>query len=93
MKKLVSLVLALLLVFSFMLPAFSSVNVNETKSQIPVIRILGDGEPLYDADGNKLFHTRTSFTDGSLKGDGDNSDIYEATSNILLPFLLLLLPF
>ena len=58
MKKILSLVLAVIFVFSLVLPAFSAVNVNETKSQIPVIRISGDGEALYDADGNKIFHYR-----------------------------------
>lgn len=93
MKKMISFLLAAIMVFTLGIPAFAAtvekdIDSEGTHSQIPVIRVLGDGEPLYDADGNKLFHTRTSFTDGSLKGDGDNSDIYEATSNILLPFLL-----
>ena len=56
MKKVISILLAVVLVLSFMLPAFSWVNIDETQSQIPVIRISGDGEALYDAEGNKIFH-------------------------------------
>ena len=88
MKKIVSLILALLLVFSLVLPAFSAVNVNETKSQIPVIRISGDGEALYDADGNKIFHYRDL---GNLVSGGsdsaENSEMYKQMAEALLPAL------
>lgn len=88
MKKFVSLTLALLLVFSLMMPAFSSVNVNETKSQIPVIRISGDGEPLYDTDGNKIFHYRDlgNLVSGGSDSSG-NSEQYKQMAEALLPAL------
>ena len=44
MKKIISVFLSVVIVFSLMLPAFSWVDANESKSQIPVIRISGDGE-------------------------------------------------
>lgn len=93
MKKFISVVLTAIMLFSFTLPAFAStVHPEESKSQIPVIRILGDGEPMYDAEGNKLFHIRTSFNEGfdSEEGteDDDNSELMESIANILLPFLI-----
>lgn len=88
MKKILSLVLAVIFVFSLVLPAFSAVNVNETKSQIPVIRISGDGEALYDADGNKIFHYRDlgDLVSGD-SGSSENSEMYKQMAEALLPAL------
>ena len=87
MKKTVSVLLVAVLIFTFALPAFSWIDVNETKSQIPVIRISGDGEPLYDAQGNKIFHYRDI---GKLvSGEGEaNTDMYKSMAKTLLPAML-----
>ena len=90
MKKLFSVILTLLMIFSFTLPAFAAtVNPESSKSQIPVIRVLGDGEPMYDAEGNKLFHIRTSFSEGfgSEEEDG-SSELMKSVANVLMPFLI-----
>ena len=90
MKKLISVVLTLVMLLSFAVPCFAAtVNPEESKSQIPVIRVLGDGEPLYDAQGNKLFHLRSTLngTAGD-SGEDDDSDLIESLANILLPFLI-----
>ena len=87
MKRFISVFLSVILVFSLMSPAFSWVDVNETKSQIPVIRISGDGEALYDADGNKIFHYRDLAKLVSGESGKDNSELYKSMAESLLPAL------
>ncbi|MDD6011634.1 MAG: hypothetical protein PUC33_02185 [Oscillospiraceae bacterium] len=100
MKKIISLFLSLLLICTALVPLASAsdkivvtgqVDVYETKGHVPVIRILGDGEPLYDADGNKIFHLR-SILDGDTGSDSakddDNSQLLASVANVLLPFLI-----
>ena len=88
MKRFISVILAVVLVFSLVVPAFSGVDVNETKSQIPVIRISGDGEPLYDEEGKKIFHYKdvANLVKGDKEGE-DNSEMYKAMAKALLPAL------
>lgn len=89
MKRLISVFLSVMLVFSLMLPAFSWVNVDESKSRIPVIRISGDGEALYDAEGNKIFHYRDieNLVSGNNEGVTENSELYKSMAKTLLPAL------
>ncbi len=88
MKKCLAVIMAFVLVFSLSIPAFSWVDVNETKSQIPVIRISGDGEALYDEEGNKIFHYRdlANLVSGESEG-ADNSEMYKEMAENLLPAL------
>ena len=88
MKKVISLVLTFVLMFILAVPVFAGIDRNESKSQIPVIRISGDGEALYNEKGERIMHFR-----GLLEGKDDNSgegnlSIYESIANILLPFLV-----
>ena len=69
------------------MPAFAGVDVNESKSQIPVIRISGDGEALYDAEGNKIFHYKDIAKLVSGDGENDNSELYKSMAKTLLPAL------
>lgn len=89
MKKFLSVFLALTLVLGIILPAFSWVDANESHSQIPVIRISGDGEALYDLEGNKIFHYKDIAK--VLKSDGEdnseNSELYKSMAEKLLPAL------
>lgn len=86
MKRCISIFLSVVLIFSLMMPAFSWVDANETKSQIPVIRISGDGEPLYDSEGNKIFHYRDVAN--LVSGNGaDNSELLKSMAESLLPAL------
>lgn len=86
MKRFISTFLSVVLIFSLMMPAFSWVDANETKSQIPVIRISGDGEPLYDSEGNKIFHYRDVAN--LVSGNGaDNSELLKSMAESLLPAL------
>lgn len=87
MKKILSVFLSLILILGITLPAFSWVDANESRSQIPVIRISGDGEPLYDTEGNKIFHYKDVAE--LIKNDGesgsDNSELYKSMAETLLP--------
>lgn len=91
MKKIISVLLIVLMIFSMAVPAFAAgFDAVSTRSQIPVIRIFGDGEPMYDAEGNRLFHLRSFLNDGMNKDedDEDNSELIESLANVLLPFLI-----
>lgn len=97
MKKIISILLTVLMLFSVcslgvlaagdIENADSTIIVHSSRSQIPVVRILGDGEPLYDAQQNKLIHIRTlSF--GGNSSDDEDSDMLGSVVNVLTPFLL-----
>lgn len=87
MKRFVSVLLVAVIFLSLAMPAFSWVDANETRSQIPVIRISGDGEPLYDTQGNKIFHYRDI---GKLvSGESEaNTEMYKSMAETLLPAIL-----
>lgn len=87
MKKLISLFLSVVLIFSLILPAFSWTDANESKSQIPIIRISGDGEALYDSEGNKVFHYKDIAKLVTDDSGTDNSELYKSMAKNLLPAL------
>lgn len=88
-KKALSALLVVVMLMGLAMPTFAAtVDPEESKSQIPVIRVLGDGEPMYDAEGKKLFHIRTSFSDSAEEEDDEESDLLGSVANILLPFLI-----
>ena len=84
MKRTISVVLALLLAFGAVLPV-CALDYTDPSTEIPVILIGGDGEPLYDKDGNKVFEA-TNLTAVFDNVEGGNA--YEAVANVLQPFLL-----
>ena len=84
MKKVISVLLAIVLALGSVITCFAWVEANESKSQIPVIRISGDGEPLYDQEGNKIFHYKDILK--LVSGEsGDNSEMYKSMATTLLP--------
>lgn len=84
MKKVISVLLAIVLALGSVITCFAWVEANESKSQIPVIRISGDGEPLYDQEGNKIFHYKDVMK--LVSGEsGDNSEMYKSMATTLLP--------
>lgn len=87
MKRLISIFLSVLIVFSITIPAFSGVDANESRSQIPVIRISGDGEPLYNENGEKIFHYHELGKLVSGESGADNSELYKTMAENLLPAL------
>lgn len=98
MKKLIAALLTALMLFSVCSLGVvaigdidkptNQIQVHTSRSQVPVIRILGDGEPLYNKEQEKIFHIR-SMTSGGLSSDDDeDSDILGSVANVLLPFLV-----
>lgn len=89
MKRILSCILAVVLTLGSVIPAFAGVDANESHSQIPVIRISGDGEALYDPDGNKIFHYKdvAKLVKGDSESGADNSEMYKAMAENLLPAL------
>ncbi len=93
MKKLLAVALTFIMVFATAVPAFA-LGISGWGSQIPIVEISGDGEPLYDAEGNQIFKTTDLLSGliggGENKEDGadDNSSLIESVVNVLEPFLL-----
>ncbi len=85
MKKIISVLLAVVLALGSVITCFAWVEANESKSQIPVIRISGDGEPLYDQEGNKIFHYKDILKLVSGENGTDNSEMYKSMATTLLP--------
>ncbi|MBR3817360.1 MAG: hypothetical protein IKJ27_11620 [Clostridia bacterium] len=86
MKKVMALLLTVSLIFTLGVPAMAGIDASQSRSQIPVIRISGDGEPLYNEEGERIMHFR-----GLLEGkdeEEDNSSIYSSIINVLGPFLI-----
>ena len=91
-KKSLSLLLVLIMVMSLAVPAFAKPTewISQSLSDIPVIRISGDGEKLVDENGNKVFHYKDF---ASILGDDDeeeeeDSALLTSIANILIPFLV-----
>lgn len=95
MKRIISVLLAMLMLLSVCSAGVyalgdigtetSNIAVHSSRSQVPVIRLLGDGEPLYDADQNKIFHLRTFYIP---EDDSEESDVLDSVANVLFPFLV-----
>lgn len=84
LKKICSILLAVLLLGSCMIHAFAWTDPSASRSTIPVIRISGDGAPLYNENGERIMHFRGFLEDN---GEEDDSALYEAIGNVLMPFL------
>ena len=86
-QKALALSLALMLLLSLATTAAAKETmwISQSYSDIPVIRISGDGEKLVDADGNKVFHYKdiASVLKKDDDDDGDNR-ILEAIAPLLL---------
>lgn len=88
MKKILSLFLAVLMIFSCLNVLAYAGDYRELSmwgSQVPVVSIYGDGEPLYDKEGNKVFHFSQML---SMLGDTEDGALGDAVINVLMPFLL-----
>ena len=97
MKKLLSIILCLSLLFLVAAPASAAViTPTRVGSKIPIVFIAGDGEPIYDENDNQilkisengllgLFDKSKDETDGE---EADNSELYQSVANVLMPFLV-----
>lgn len=64
--------------------------ISQSLSDIPVIRISGDGEKLVDKDGNKVFHYKdfaSLLESDDEEEEEDDGALLESLANILMPFL------
>ena len=87
MKKIISILLVVAMVFAFAAPAGAeaSSDYRYWGNQIPVIAIHGDGTPLYDTEGNKVFHFSEML---SMLGGSEEGALAESAVNVLMPFLM-----
>lgn len=88
MKKLISILLVLCVLFACAVPAFAGYAEIKDATDDPVIYIAGDSGIIYYDNDTKEFSIDKV---GNLLsgGEGDKKEkIYEATANILLPFIL-----
>ncbi len=88
MKKVISVILCLVMIFALAALAFAGYAEIKVTCDDPVIYIAGDSGALYYENDTKKFCIDQASN--LLKdGEGDtNQKIYEATANILLPFIL-----
>ncbi|MBQ3519166.1 MAG: hypothetical protein IJA31_07575 [Clostridia bacterium] len=76
MKRFISLLLVFVLTLGITTPAAFAAE----EERLPIVYIRGNGEPLYDADGNEL-------TADSGDGSVEMEEIVESVVNILKPFV------
>lgn len=97
MKKAIRKSIAVFLAFTMLIGIWSVTAaakptqwISQSLSDIPVIRISGDGEKLVDKDGNKVFHYKdfASILDSDDEEGEDDSALLESVANILMPFLV-----
>ena len=96
MKKLLSVLLVVTMLFAVMAPAASATEIETAKFQsgkTPIIYIRGNGEQIYEKDG--VTPIKATFEDLGLEGDAsgaetglDKDTIVETAVNILKPFVL-----
>ena len=96
MKKLLSILLCLSLLFAVAAPA-SAAAITPTRvgSQIPIVFIAGDGEPIYDENDNQILKISENGILGMFDKNKDengeeagNNELYLSVANVLMPFLV-----
>lgn len=89
MKKIVSVILVVVMSLTFITPTFAAANDDiqllNYRSEIPIINIYGDGEPIYNAEGEKIFHFSEML---SMISGSEDSNVKEALINVLSKFLI-----
>ena len=95
LKKSLSALLVIVMLASVAVPAFAADTtqwISQSRSDIPVIRISGDGEKLVDKNGDKVFHYKdfASILDSDDEEEGEEEDnsMLDSVVNILMPFLI-----
>lgn len=88
MKKFLSLLLAAILLFSMTMPVFGAVNMFETRSQIPVIVISGDGNTIYDKNDQPLSKFSKLFSNnGEKSGESVAAEIIKSAGTMYKEYL------
>ncbi len=83
MKKILSFFMVLVLIFTLTLPAYA--DWSDSQSQIPVILISGDGDSIYDAEGNEVFRFSKII---SMLTSIDGETAKESALKVVQPMLL-----
>ncbi len=91
--KILALVLTVALVIGITTPALAGNStqwISQSRSDIPLIRISGDGEKLVDENGEKVFHYKeiASFLKKYADSDDSGKKILEAMAKVLIPWLI-----
>ncbi len=84
MKKAIAFLMCAVLLWAAAFPVFA-LDYSNPSREIPVVLIGGDGDPIYDADGNLVLdasHITMVF------GGVDSSEAYKSIANVLQPMLL-----
>ncbi|MGN1195335.1 MAG: hypothetical protein ACI4SB_07610, partial [Acutalibacteraceae bacterium] len=85
MKKFISVLLAVIMTVALFVPAVSASANSYNTIDIPIVRIFGDGEPLYNADGEVIFY----FSEMLNMGSGiEKNELYSSVINVVMPFLV-----
>lgn len=85
MKKVIALLLALVMLFTMTIPCFAAFDTGDYKSDIPVILISGDGDSIYDAQGNEVFRfSNLASMLTAVEGDAIKESLY----NVIHPLMV-----
>ena len=87
MKKFISVALAVIMLLAIMAPAVSAAD-NYGEEILPIIYIRGNGELLYDTEGNLVAAEIGNIDLGGEDSGIDKDVIIETAVNILKPFVL-----
>lgn len=85
MKKAISVILSLILVFSTAVPAFARETGSDLRASVPIIYISGDSNTLTYDNGTKTFEIDDMLR---IFKNSEDGNISEAAFNILYPFLV-----
>lgn len=89
MKKIISVLLTVIMLFAVMAPAASAADA-KVRDLTPIVYIRGNGEPLYDENGDEIPVEFADLFDENIvsEEEGITKDkLIESCANILLPFL------
>ncbi len=92
LKKTLSLLLALVMLAGLPATVLAKPTewISQSLSDIPIIRISGDGEKLFDEDGNKVIYYRdipTVLAGDDEEEDGDDNTM-RSIANVMMPLLI-----
>lgn len=87
MKKVLSFLLVIIMAFSFVTPAFA--DTGNVRSNIPVILISGDGDSIYDADGNEIFRfSKIISMLTSIESEAFEESLYKVIQPLMVEALI-----
>lgn len=94
LKKSISFFLAITMligIWSVTVQAKTTEWISQGLSDVPIIRISGDGEALVDENGNKVFHYKdfaSILESDDEEEEGEDGELLESIANVLMPFLI-----